>query len=75
MVTGGAGGILLAAAIAHGHHQIDHQLFKETRGKAQDLGKQVITWTVRDDEARTITANNADQMTFEGFDPREPLTA
>jgi hypothetical protein len=42
LVTGGAGGILLAAAIAHGHHQIDHQLFKETRGKAQDLGKQVI---------------------------------
>ena len=43
--------------------------------RQRDLGKQVITWTVRDDEARTITALNADQMTFEGFDPREPLTA
>lgn len=41
----------------------------------RDLGKQIITWTVRDDEARTITALNADQMTFEGFDPRLPLTA
>lgn len=43
--------------------------------RQRDLGRQVITWTVRDDEARTITALNADQMTFEGFDPREPLTA
>ena len=43
--------------------------------RQRDLGKQIITWTVRDDEARTITANNADQMTFEGFDPREALTA
>ncbi|WP_439616717.1 glycerophosphodiester phosphodiesterase [Shinella sp.] len=43
--------------------------------KERDLGKQIITWTVRDDEARTITALNADQMTFEGFDPREALTA
>lgn len=43
--------------------------------RQRDLGRQIITWTVRDDEARTITALNADQMTFEGFDPREPLTA
>ncbi|MXN45883.1 glycerophosphodiester phosphodiesterase [Shinella kummerowiae] len=43
--------------------------------RQRDLGKQIITWTVRDDEARTITALNADQMTFEGFDPREALTA
>ena len=41
----------------------------------EKLAMPVITWTVRDDEARTITAENADQMTFEGFDPREPLTA
>ena len=39
------------------------------------LGVPVITWTVQDDEARTITAQHADQMTFEGFDPREALTA
>jgi glycerophosphoryl diester phosphodiesterase len=43
--------------------------------RQRELGRKVITWTVRDDEARTITAENADQMTFEGFDPREPLTA
>ncbi|MBX4999684.1 glycerophosphodiester phosphodiesterase [Rhizobium lentis] len=30
----------------------------------------VITWTVRDEEARRRTFENADQMTFEGFDPR-----
>jgi len=39
------------------------------------LGIPVITWTVQDDEARTVTALHADQMTFEGFDPREALTA
>ena len=43
--------------------------------RQRDLGRPVITWTVRDDEARTITALNADQMTFEGFDPREALMA
>jgi glycerophosphoryl diester phosphodiesterase len=43
--------------------------------KERTLGRPIITWTVRDDEARTITALNADQMTFEGFDPREALTA
>jgi glycerophosphoryl diester phosphodiesterase len=43
--------------------------------KQRALGVPVITWTVRDDDARTITARNADQMTFEGFDPREALTA
>ncbi|WP_411035450.1 glycerophosphodiester phosphodiesterase [Shinella sp. BYT-45] len=43
--------------------------------RQRSLGRPVITWTVRDEEARTITADNADQMTFEGFDPREPLTA
>ncbi|NLR95960.1 glycerophosphodiester phosphodiesterase [Rhizobium sp. P38BS-XIX] len=30
----------------------------------------VITWTVRDEAARKHTFANADQMTFEGFDPR-----
>jgi glycerophosphoryl diester phosphodiesterase len=30
----------------------------------------VITWTVRDENARKHTFENADQMTFEGFDPR-----
>ena len=33
-------------------------------------GIPVITWTVRDEKARKHTFENADQMTFEGFDPR-----
>ncbi|WP_337269780.1 glycerophosphodiester phosphodiesterase [Oryzifoliimicrobium ureilyticus] len=33
-------------------------------------GTPVITWTVRNEEARKITFEQADQMTFEGFDPR-----
>jgi len=38
-------------------------------------GVPVITWTVRNEDARRRTFQNADQMTFEGFDPRqsEPL--
>lgn len=44
-----------------------------TRQRA--LGRPVLTWTVCDDEGRTRTALHADQMTFEGFDPRETLTA
>ncbi len=34
-------------------------------------GIPVITWTVRDENARAHTYTHADQMTFEGFDPRE----
>lgn len=34
-------------------------------------GLPVITWTVRDDAAMKHTYAHADQMTFEGFDPRE----
>ena len=33
-------------------------------------GLPVITWTVRDAAGRKATAQFADQMTFEGFDPR-----
>ncbi|MBB3591373.1 glycerophosphoryl diester phosphodiesterase [Rhizobium sp. BK529] len=36
----------------------------------RDCGVPVITWTVRDEEARKRTFDHADQMTFEGFDPR-----
>ncbi len=32
-------------------------------------GVPIITWTVRDAEAREKTRVHADQMTFEGFDP------
>lgn len=37
----------------------------------REKGVPVITWTVRDDEARRHTFQYADQMTFEGFDPRQ----
>ena len=43
--------------------------------KERAAGIPVITWTVRDQKAVAVTRENADQMTFEGFDPREHLTA
>jgi glycerophosphoryl diester phosphodiesterase len=39
-----------------------------TAQRAKDI--PVITWTVRTQEARIHTFAEADQMTFEGFDPR-----
>ncbi len=36
----------------------------------REKGTVVITWTVRDEKAVKHTFENADQMTFEGFDPR-----
>lgn len=39
--------------------------------KERASGRPVITWTVRDAETRELTRKFADQMTFEGFDPRE----
>ncbi|WP_454849326.1 glycerophosphodiester phosphodiesterase [Rhizobium binxianense] len=36
----------------------------------REKGIPVITWTVRDEEARKHSFEQADQMTFEGFDPR-----
>ena len=38
--------------------------------KMREAGLPVITWTVRDEETCRLTAKHADQMTFEGFDPR-----
>lgn len=37
------------------------------------LGLPVITWTVKDKLGRQWTKDHADQMTFEGFDPRDPI--
>ena len=37
----------------------------------REKGTPVITWTVRDEIMRAQTYNYADQMTFEGFDPRQ----
>ena len=39
--------------------------------KMRETGLPVITWTVRTAEQRERTFRFADQMTFEGFDPRE----
>ncbi|WP_284777516.1 glycerophosphodiester phosphodiesterase [Agrobacterium sp. lyk4-40-TYG-31] len=39
------------------------------------LGLPVITWTVMDENARATTYKYADQMTFEGFDPKQGPTA
>ncbi|ASY62791.1 Glycerophosphoryl diester phosphodiesterase [Sinorhizobium sojae CCBAU 05684] len=41
--------------------------------KERTLGCTVITWTVRDRRAQEHTFAHADQMTFEGFDPRETM--
>ena len=38
-------------------------------------GVPVITWTVRDQPARQLTRQHADQMTFEGFDPDATVDA
>ncbi len=43
--------------------------------KQQSLGRAIITWTVRDQDAVEHTFKYADQMTFEGFDPKERLIA
>ncbi|SMC67111.1 glycerophosphodiester phosphodiesterase family protein [Rhizobium sp. RU36D] len=41
----------------------------------QNKGVRIITWTVRDEIARAQTYKYAEQMTFEGFDPRESQPA
>ncbi len=43
--------------------------------KEKKLGRTIITWTVRDENAMRHTYLHADQMTFEGFDPTEMPTA
>lgn len=39
----------------------------------REQGRTVITWTVRDEAAADHTFLHADQMTFEGFEPRPRL--
>lgn len=56
--------------ISFSYHDLPNGFIDRQRA----LGLPVITWTVQNEEGRTITALNADQMTFEGFDPREALT-
>ncbi|MCF3639087.1 glycerophosphodiester phosphodiesterase [Rhizobium sp. TRM95111] len=43
--------------------------------KERASGMPIITWTVRDENAVRTTLAHADQMTFEGFDPREAAVA
>lgn len=43
--------------------------------KERKSGITVITWTVHDKSGMDKTYAEADQMTFEGFDPRETLVA
>ena len=43
--------------------------------KERKAGIPVITWTVRGQEGIDKTQAEADQITFEGFDPRETLVA
>lgn len=38
--------------------------------RMREAGLPVITWTVRTPRQIALTKNHADQMTFEGFDPR-----
>ncbi|MGV1869421.1 glycerophosphodiester phosphodiesterase family protein [Agrobacterium rosae] len=37
------------------------------------LGLPIITWTVRDENGRATSYKYADQITFEGFDPKESV--
>ncbi len=37
------------------------------------LGLPIITWTVRDENGRETSYKYADQITFEGFDPKESV--
>lgn len=43
--------------------------------KERASGRKIITWTVRDQAAAAHSYAHADQMTFEGFDPKEGLVA
>jgi glycerophosphoryl diester phosphodiesterase len=57
--------------ISYHYGHLPNPLIEEQR----KLGMPVITWTVRNETAKQITFANADQMTFEGFDPREDQAA
>ncbi|OJU02894.1 MAG: glycerophosphodiester phosphodiesterase [Rhizobium sp. 63-7] len=53
--------------ISYAHDHLPNAFITAQRQR----GIPVITWTVRDEEAVKRTFRYADQMTFEGFDPRE----
>ncbi len=53
--------------VSYGVKDLPNRFVQEMK----DLGLPIITWTVRDEQSRQRTFEYADQMTFEGFDPRE----
>ncbi len=52
--------------VSYGINDLPNRFVAETRAK----GLPVITWTVRTPEQIDLSLKHADQMTFEGFDPR-----
>lgn len=53
--------------MSYGVTDLPCRVVKECR----EAGLPVITWTVRNENERKVTMDFADQMTFEGFDPRD----
>jgi glycerophosphoryl diester phosphodiesterase len=62
---------MLAHGISFVSYAVDHLPNPFVRFVRDRLGMPVITWTVRDEAAVDKTFAHADQMTFEGFEPRE----
>ncbi len=64
---------MLAHGISFVSYSVTHLPNRFTRFGREKLGMPVITWTVRDEAGVTATAAHGDQMTFEGFEPEQPL--
>lgn len=60
---------MLAHGISFVSYGVVHLPNRFVRFVRDRLGMPVITWTVRDQAAVEATFANADQMTFEGFEP------
>jgi len=60
---------MLAHGICFASYNVDHLPNPFVTFVRERLSMPVITWTVRDPERVRRTFENADQMTFEGFDP------
>jgi glycerophosphoryl diester phosphodiesterase len=64
---------MLAYGISFVSYSVTHLPNRFTSFVRERLGMPVITWTVRDEPAVERTIAEADQMTFEGFEP--PIVA
>jgi glycerophosphoryl diester phosphodiesterase len=60
---------MLAHGISFASFAVEQLPNRFTSFVRNKLGMPVITWTVRDETAVTRTFANAEQMTFEGFEP------